>query len=430
MALNDSRLFSLSRTALLRGFLAVSTILSCFNPSPCPATDNLDIHGFISQGYIKSSSNNFLVDSAEGSYQFNEIGLNFSTQLKDDLRLGMQLLSRDLGRQGNNDVNLDWAFGDFRWRDWMGFRFGKMKTPMNLHNETRDIDFLRTPILLPQGVYDESLRDITQSFQGLGIYGNVPVGQIGDFDYDLILGSVNVPGNGGIAKYFEDLGLFSVDSVAAREVYGVKCKWNTSIDGFALGFSKQRYELRIDGTILPKYALVFNPAQAVTPALPIPGYPAMPWLPVAMQVDFNVKSEYEFAEYVKGSWTFSGEKWRTYGPYTLTPGLPAAMGKANPSVRKGSYWMASYRHNRLFEWSWYFNRFTDYKPAISWGAKTDDYWYLKDYCMSLKYDAAENWLVKGEIHRMTGAGMMLSADNPQPRDPDWWLYAFKTTYSY
>ncbi len=62
------------------------------------AEHEVDIHGFISQGYIKSSEYNYIVsDSEDGSFQFNEFGINFTSNLTDDIHMGMQLIARDLG---------------------------------------------------------------------------------------------------------------------------------------------------------------------------------------------------------------------------------------------------------------------------------------------------------------------------------------------
>ena len=52
--------------------------------------EGVEIHGFISQGYIKSTKqNNFPVsDSGHGSFNFNDFGINFSKQITPALRLG------------------------------------------------------------------------------------------------------------------------------------------------------------------------------------------------------------------------------------------------------------------------------------------------------------------------------------------------------
>jgi len=57
----------------------------------------IDIHGYISQGFMYSNHNNYLADTEKGTFQFNELGINFSDDLTDRLRIGIQLAARDLG---------------------------------------------------------------------------------------------------------------------------------------------------------------------------------------------------------------------------------------------------------------------------------------------------------------------------------------------
>lgn len=164
----------------------------------------VDIHGFISQGYLKSDENNFFADTKKGTTQFNEAGINFSTDVTEKLRIGLQLFARDLGNIGNNDVILDWAVADYRWRDWLGMRIGNMKFMNGLYNETRDVDMLRTCIFLPSSVYNETWRESNGIIQGGGLYGELPLKAAGSFSYGLQYGTVNMPKDGGAAKLAAD----------------------------------------------------------------------------------------------------------------------------------------------------------------------------------------------------------------------------------
>ena len=130
---------------------------------------DVDIHGFISQGYLKTDHNNYMAQTEEGSFEFNEMGLNFGTDLTEKLRIGMQLFARDLGKDGNDDLVLDWAFADYRWRDWLGFRVGRIKMPFGYYNSIRDFDMLRTSVFAPQSVYPEMLRDMISFMKGLSL---------------------------------------------------------------------------------------------------------------------------------------------------------------------------------------------------------------------------------------------------------------------
>ncbi len=147
--------------------------------------EEIEIHGFASTGYIKTDHNNYLVLSEDGSFEFNEAGLNVTTALSENLRVGVQLFSRDLGDVGNNDIELDWALLDYHWNEALGLRVGRIKIPMGLYNDTRDYDLLRTSILLPQGLYNVYFREAEIAYQGAGLYGNLALAAGGRLGYDL-----------------------------------------------------------------------------------------------------------------------------------------------------------------------------------------------------------------------------------------------------
>ena len=114
---------------------------------------DVEIHGYISQGYMKSSSNNFYAETEDGTAEFSEAAFNIGTDIGDNLHIGMQVLARKLGEFGKGELEIDWGYADYRWKDWLGIRAGKMKVVHGLYNTTRDADFLRTSIFLPQSVF-------------------------------------------------------------------------------------------------------------------------------------------------------------------------------------------------------------------------------------------------------------------------------------
>ncbi len=68
------------------------------------------------------------------------------------LRVGVQFLSRDLGETGNNEVEVDWAYGDYRFRNWLGIRAGKMKTDYFIRR-------LKSYVLSADRIYRQMIRD-------------------------------------------------------------------------------------------------------------------------------------------------------------------------------------------------------------------------------------------------------------------------------
>ena len=77
------------------------------------------INGFIAQGYLQTDRNNFHTDTEQGTFQFNEMGIKFSSAVSDHLFLGMQFFARDLGNLGNDEIVIDYEVRDppegLRW---------------------------------------------------------------------------------------------------------------------------------------------------------------------------------------------------------------------------------------------------------------------------------------------------------------------------
>ena len=89
----------------------------------------VDFHGFMQQGFVYSTGNNFLtMASDDGSAKMTDGGINVSTKINDKLRVGTQLYVRSIGQFGAGHLELDWAFADYHLNDHVGFRGGKVKT--------------------------------------------------------------------------------------------------------------------------------------------------------------------------------------------------------------------------------------------------------------------------------------------------------------
>jgi hypothetical protein len=67
--------------------------------------------------------------------------------------------------------------------------------------------------------------------------------------------------------------------------------------------------------------------------------------------------------------------------------------------------------------------------------------WLRDICVTTRFDLSENWVFKLEGHKMAGAACLQGADNPDPRveNPgstedryrkNWYLTGAKLTYNF
>jgi hypothetical protein len=103
----------------------------------------VQVHGFATQGFLHSSSNNYLtMDTNSGSFALTDFGANASTELTDKIHVGAQVYDRNVGHLGSWRPSLDWAVADYKYKSWLEFRGGQVKTTLGLFTDTQDLEFL------------------------------------------------------------------------------------------------------------------------------------------------------------------------------------------------------------------------------------------------------------------------------------------------
>src|SRR5258706_9434524 len=144
---------------------------------------SLDVHGFISQGFLLTSANDYLAESSRGSFEFSEVGLNFTLPATNRLTLGVQIFSRKLGPLGDYRATFDWYYLDYHWKDWLGVRAGRVKLPFGLYNDVSDIDAARTGGPLSPSVYSPPKPGLPLAPTRGGAFGNTRVGGGGGLEF-------------------------------------------------------------------------------------------------------------------------------------------------------------------------------------------------------------------------------------------------------
>jgi hypothetical protein len=363
----------------------------------------VEIHGFVSQGFIKTTQNNYLAASERGSFEFSEVGLNFTKSLGDRLRLGAQLFTRDLGPIGNYRPTFDWFYLDYRVTDALGIRAGRTKLPFGLYNETSDVDAARVPILLPQSMYPLQSREFLLAQTGVELYGYQTLGPAGALDYRVYGGTV-----------FFDIGEFTAEfpEFEVPYIFGTRVMWLPPLNGLQLGASVQA--LRLEGEYVPPPALVDQArASGVLPA------------DFSGKVDFALPALLAVGsiEYAPSDLTLAAEysRWRV----PLESSVPALIPESR-TVSERFYVMASYRVTSWFTPGLYYS--VQYNDIANRDGRAA---YQHDLALSLRYDLDANWLLKLESHYMSGTAGLTSALNggaplgTLPRD--WGVFMAKTT---
>ncbi|MFK7977418.1 MAG: hypothetical protein AB8C02_14880, partial [Halioglobus sp.] len=206
-----------------------------------------DIHGTFSQGWIHSEDNNFIKDSKNGTFDFREFGVNASTHIGEHFSLGGQLVGRKYGVIGDDEIYVDWLSATYSFSDMFGVRAGVLKIPYGFYGDTRDIDSLRTQILLPQGVYAESYRGSINSMIGIAAFGTVYSDTWGSLDYSVQIGQSNInKSSGELSRLASDVEVV-IDDVDEGDAGAIKLLWNTPIVGLRLGTTLTKSEFTLIG---------------------------------------------------------------------------------------------------------------------------------------------------------------------------------------
>jgi len=204
---------------------------------------NLEAHGSVSFGYLRTWGNDWTGDgdggsSENGTTDFWEATANVIARPMDRLRIGAQLFARDLGRYDNGQVTLEWAYADYRFADAFWVQAGRYKIPLGLYNEIADIDMARTQVFLPPGIYSFRSRDLYISADGVKIGGYVRTG-FGALEYALHAGTKDYDQDAGFSASLAEMTNADPGSLdfTADAIIGGSVHWHTPLDGLGLRLS-------------------------------------------------------------------------------------------------------------------------------------------------------------------------------------------------
>jgi hypothetical protein len=360
---------------------------------PPPDPWAVQVHAFVSQGYIKTTDNNYLAQSERGSFEFAEAGINVTKSIGDRLRLGIQLFARDLGPIGNYDAKFDWFYLDYRLLDWLGFRAGRVKVPFGLYNEISDVDAARISILMPQSVYSTRNRDFLLAQTGAELYGYLPMRAAGALDYRLYAGTIflEIPARPTV----------TVLELNIPYVMGGRLLWETPLTGLRVGGSVQA--VRLDFTL-----------SRPDPVMPIP--PGSGRIKALLWVGS--------AEYLGERLVVAAEYGRWHNKTdSQTPLAPSAK-----VTQERFYVMAAYR---LLPWLTPGMYLSALYPNVDDRDGRDAYQHTLS--VHLRFDITANWLFKLEADAMNGTAELdpaLNASTPRAMLTDHWLVLMAKTTLY
>ena len=396
---------------VLRLFLVASLLLLARPPVASAqeeALSDIEVHGFVSQGAIKTIRNNFLVaNTKRGSFDLTEAGINFTKTVTDRLRLGVQLFGGGFVATGAYNAKLDWFYLDYHWKDWLGIRAGRVKLPFGLYNEINDVDSARVPALLPQSTYPVSNRNFLLAQTGFELYGYHGWDSAGALEYRLYGGTIVfdlAPQQAGIP--------YTIRGVDFAYLAGGRLMWEAPLEGLRLGGSAQ--VLRLDADLQGTASSVYTGHLEI---------PAVLWM---ASLEYSAHDWLVAAEY--GRWHSKRESTLMSGidPVTMKMvEVPAGLLPAPWVANERYYALVAYRFTPHFQLgSYYAGYFPNTKNRT--GRENQQH----DVAGTLRIDITPNWLVKLEGHWLRGTAYLSPTLNDRPNaflSSRWAVFMLKTT---
>jgi hypothetical protein len=361
------------------GALAILGLSICLHAQEFKlGSRTVQVHGFGSQGFAYSNGNSYLtMNTSNGSFNFDDLGVNVSSQINEQFRVGAQGYTRRLGELNKGQVTLDWAVADYRIKPWLGVRGGKVKTVLGLYNNLQDVDSLFTWALLPQSMYPIDLRGATIAHYGGDLYGKIPLRKYGRVDYTAYGGILPSDPHQGFLYAF--LGKFNDNKTPYRgPIFGGDLKWTTPLKGLLAGASFMTQHPSGSGT--------------TGSAGPVPG--------TAFSWDSKKREISQFSvQYVVKGLHVDGEYHRDYRRLQLD--APSINLHATPEWNARSWYVSgAYRFTPHIELGSYYSFFThDQNVDESLPGN-----HIYDKVVTARFDLKSFWTVKVEGHFIDGYG--------------------------
>ncbi len=374
--------------------------------------EDLQVHGFFTQNGVSTSANNMYgksKNSITGDYR--EAGLNLFYSPLENISFSFQGLYRKAGKVDNDTVEVDYAFMDYRMKNYdsghYGLRLGRIKNPIGLFNETRDVAFTTPSIILPQGIYYDRSRSLLLSSDGGQFYwehlmenGNIYLKTnygVARNDNDELLNAV-IPNR--ISPWVLPIPQGKLESSGSRPSFITQLSFESSGGEYLYAFSYADAQLQYN----PKGDPVFQDGST------------------------------QFQMYLLSA-QYNGEKFSLTAEYMYQDNTFKDFG-AFPDVQSVSEsWYLQIAYRLHPKWQLYGRYDESYlnKDDRS-GRKTSEQsgipgynFFAKDIMMGLRWDINSSMMLRAEYHNINGTQWLTYEDNKDRTDTEryWDLFALQ-----
>ena len=376
----------MNKIAINRAILVFFFLMFTAAGNAYEVSDRFQIHGFFTQNAFQTSANQVYGKSEHKiSSKLTEAGLNLAYQPLERLSFSCQGLFRQAGALDRGSLNLDYGLADIalhqdRWGRF-GIRLGRIKNPLGIYNETRDVAFTTPTIILPQGIYYDRSRSLFLSSDGGQFYLNYQMGP----------GNLSAKLNYGKTRNDNDEIRDAVLTLGARGDMDTEVSFSGQLN----------YEINSGKYIAAiSYAdvkLSYDPG-------PMDNYSngTAHFYPMIFSIQYNGDRVSLAGEYL-----YQRNEFLDFGPFSPDSSDPSESWYIQAAYRFNDHWQVLGRYGEH-----YLNRNDRKGNAFTQAGLPEHMGFTKDYTFTLRWDINSWMMVRGEYHRINGTSWLTSADNP------------------
>lgn len=327
--------------------------------------DRLRIDAFGTQGYLRTSENEFLGTDSRGTFDFGSYNLLVKASPAERFHVWLELFSSS---QLDDMVMLEWAFGEYIFNDQAHLKFGKIPAPIGIYNEMRDV-YPMLPLSLLPAFYAEATEFSPATFKGVGLSGRTSL--LGaEIEYDLFGGT----------SYFN---------------HSTNTRRYESVTGARLWLNSPNRVLRFGQTLFSGTEM---PDTGATAGQRIRMSTYIPSIEYFSPIGLNIRGEL-------GLHYHQGELKNPKDPRRLGYYVEAT-------------YMIAERLMPVVRYDVYYPRRRDVNTSAD---------YQKDLTVGFNYNVTEFLVWKADVHFIKGTALLAAADNPTPEE-EWRLYATSISF--
>ncbi len=210
--------------------------------------NRLTLNTFGEWGYAVTRGSDYILGTPRGEYDNYALALQLTARPVENVVISSMAYWHN--REGHSEATIDFAFVEWRFNDMLRFRAGKIRQPLGLFNETREVGTTHAFFFLPQSIYGPGLTS-AEAYVGAGAQGSWQRESGWGLSYDVYGGGVTMSRFEPFAK-LEGEGVVLFENIEGRELLGGRLALLTPLEGFSLRLSAFRTQLTPeDGGAIP-----------------------------------------------------------------------------------------------------------------------------------------------------------------------------------